>query len=161
MSCVDSGADRVGRLESAGWVLRLSFSWRQVQKKPKNQKIIRHIYKNMSAFQNCVSIILLRVQVGSVSIYSWLAGVQNVICATVGKPVRCGFKYEGYGRVQVCKIRPVQDSALYMNMSIENIVCVQSLLFLTTHLSSSLFCLLPSWQLRSIDLRMQCNFEES
>ena len=34
----------------------------------------------------------------------------DVICATVGKRVGCGFKYGGLGRV--CKIRPVQDSAL-------------------------------------------------
>ena len=33
--------------------------------------------------------------------------------------------------------------------------------FLTTHLSSSLFRSQSSWQPRSIDLRMQCNMEES
>ena len=48
----------------------------------------------------------------SVSIYSGLARVRNVICATVGKRVGCSIKYGGYGRVRICKIRPVQDSGL-------------------------------------------------
>ena len=37
----------------------------------------------------------------------------NVICATVGKRVGFSFKYGGYGRGHVCKIRPVQDSAVW------------------------------------------------
>ena len=47
----------------------------------------------------------------SVSIYSGSA-MRNVICATVGKRVGCAFKYGGFGRVRVCKIRPMQDSAV-------------------------------------------------
>ena len=39
--------------------------------------------------------------------------VRNVFCATVGKRVGCSFKYGGYGRVRVCKIRPVQDTAVW------------------------------------------------
>ena len=44
--------------------------------------------------------------------YSGSAQVRNVICATVRKRVGCGFKHGGFGRVRVCKIRPVQDSDL-------------------------------------------------
>ena len=47
----------------------------------------------------------------SVSVYSGLARVWNVICVTVGKRVGCRFKSSSYGRVQVLKIRPMQDSA--------------------------------------------------
>ena len=46
----------------------------------------------------------------SVSVYSRSARARNVICATVGKRIGCGFNYGGYGRVRVCKIRAVQDS---------------------------------------------------
>ena len=58
-------------------------------------------------FKNCIRPIFLRA---SVPIYSGSARVRNVICATVGKRVGCGFKHGGFGRVRVCKIRPVQDS---------------------------------------------------
>ena len=46
------------------------------------------------------------------SICSSSAQLQNVFCATdtVGKQLQCSFKYSMYGRVRVCKIRPMQDS---------------------------------------------------
>ena len=50
-----------------------------------------------------------------VSIYSGLAQVWNVICAIVRKRVGCGLKYGGFGWVQVCKIRPVQDLSAHFN----------------------------------------------
>ena len=46
----------------------------------------------------------------SISIYSGSGRVRNVSHATVGTQVGCSFKYCGYGRLRVCKIRPVQDS---------------------------------------------------
>lgn len=46
-----------------------------------------------------------------VSSYSGAAQVQNVIFATIRKWVGSGFKYGGYRRVCVGKIRTVQDSS--------------------------------------------------
>lgn len=58
-----------------------------------------------------VSNIPLGVGRAAVSICSELAWVKNVICATIGKWVGCGFEYGGYRRVRVGRMRPMQDSA--------------------------------------------------
>ena len=74
------GADRMGHLESVGQILRLPSSRRHVQK------------------------IKIKIIISAmVSIYSGLARVQNVICATVGKWVGCVLSMVGMGGCKFAK----------------------------------------------------------